>query len=182
MWGIVLLIFGGLRIIVPIFIFAYPIIVTITSTILDICDGYIAYRAKLRWQQYHLYDKILDLWWYFWIFLFFANKPLFPVIAVLFIIRLVGQVVSLVKSDTKYLVWFPNIIEHFFLIYLLTYAFGDLSQWFSGRWVIIPLGLSLVIAEFHEYCLHARNIGLADILRTKCTKIYWERNEGKTEK
>ncbi len=150
-WGISLIIIGLLRFFTPAFIFYNPILITALSFFLDTIDSEIAFRAKLSWKAYSLYDKLLDYWWYIWILIFCLNLSIFPIILILFIIRSIGQSAFFLTKKEKYFFYFPNILEIFFIFYLFSFGKVDIP---------FLLLISTLIVLPREYIVHIKKIAL----------------------
>jgi len=155
MWKRLLYLIGFARIFLVFFIFKWPLPVAIAELFLDNIDSGVAYKSGMRWPSYTRYDKSIDLWWYLFILIFSFNKIIFPMILVLFIVRFVGQVLTLITRDERYLFWFPNILENYFILYLVVITFSpNLIYYFSGNFIIFPLLLSFISKMPQEYILH----------------------------
>ncbi len=142
-WLFGLKIIGILRFIGVLFLGLYPIPAYLFCSFLDIIDGQVAYEAGLTWRQYCRYDKLLDYWLYIGILLYSYHLTIFPIILVLFVIRSIGQIIFLNTNKDKYLFWFPNILERFFVLYLIV-----------GGHEIILLIIAILITIPHEYIFH----------------------------
>ncbi len=145
-WLFGLEIIGILRFICVLFLGLYPIPAYLFCSFLDIIDGQVAYEADLSWRQYSTYDKLLDYWLYVGIILYSYRLEIFPIILILFVIRSIGQIIFLVTNKDKYLFWFPNILERFFVLYLIV-----------GGHEIILLIIAVLITIPHEYIFHIRS-------------------------
>lgn len=144
-----------LRIIVPLFIFKYPFETTfVYSFLLDNPDGYVAYKAGWSWRRYHFYDKILDYFWYIFILLYSRQTPLFPIFLGLFLWRSVGQLVAILTSKTKIFMFFPGVIEVYFMIYVISLKISNWSYLFSDSYKFATLLIAVIISLFREYILH----------------------------
>lgn len=150
-WKLTLLLVAIFRFIAPILIFYNPILITVISFSLDTVDSEIAFRAKLSWKAYSLYDKLLDYWWYIWILIFCLNLSIFPIILILFIIRSISQIAFFFTKKEKYFFYFPNILEVFFILYL--FSSGSID-------VPILLLISTLIVLPREYIVHIKKIAL----------------------
>lgn len=163
-WKFLIVCIGAVRFVIPFFIFNAPIQATIASLLSDSLDGYVGYRLGWKWKTYHFWDKTLDYWWYIFIFLYSVNLKIFPVILILFAYRSIGQFLSLKKSNTKYLVWFPNILENYFIFYVLTLIFPKLDFLFGSDWVVTTFIVSLLLAITREHVLHVRKFSVLNYL------------------
>ncbi len=165
MWKILLATFGFLRIVIPPFIFYNPVITTIVMIpILDNLDGYIASQAKLTRRKYNLYDKLLDYWWYLFILFYMRTTPLFGIFLVLFGFRSIAQWISIVTGNEKVFIFFPAVIETYFIGYVISLIFPSLSFLFIGWNQIVPLSIALVASLIREYIIHVRRISVAKLI------------------
>lgn len=118
-----------LRLIVPLSIFRSPLWGTILSMLLDFWDCPVLSviesfgNQDVYWGiEYHLIDKILDIYYLF--FLFFVSFKWKENLArktsiILFYYRILGSIGFLFTGERILLVLFPNIFENFFLFYLI---------------------------------------------------------------
>lgn len=157
MWKLAFGIIALLRILVPFSIFFHPVAATAASIILDSLDGYMGFRAGMTHRGYHTYDKLMDYWWYMFILLYSVDLSIFPVIFILFVYRTAGQIVSLTLQKRSMLFWFPNILEHFFIAYLLATIFPIMAPLVSDRLQPLALSICFAIAMTREYWLHVKN-------------------------
>lgn len=134
------------RITLPLLIFSHPVVALGASLIFDSLDGQLFYEAGFRWKIYNTVDKLLDYWWYCFILLFFIQTPDFSIAFVLFSYRSVGQILGIIKQNEKIYTWFPNLLEWYFLLYLL---FPSLNQIIS---LIIIIPWSILV----EWVYHLR--------------------------
>src|SRR5260221_3037892 len=156
---LVLIIIGISRFIAPLFLALNPIGIYLICAFLDIVDGQVAYQAGFSFRRYSLYDKLLDYWLYIGIILFCYQLSIFPVIFILFIIRSVSQfLVEFTRKDI-YFLYFPSILERFFVFYLLSLIYQPLAYLFIGNNQIIPLTISIFITLPHEYLFHVNGPG-----------------------
>lgn len=154
MWKIAIFLVGISRFILPFNIFSHPIFSSIASGFLDYIDCYLAFRARFTWKQYHLYDKLIDYWWYIFVLLYSWNTEIRIIILLLFIYRTVGQALTIITGYEKLLLYFPNAFEKYFIFYLFTPIFPQLHSVFYGYLVIIPLSISFAIGIYGEYQAH----------------------------
>ncbi len=172
-WRAILIIVGVLRFVIPFFIFSNPILVTSVSFLLDTIDSEISYRSGMSWRIYLMYDKSLDYWWYIFILIFSIHLPIFPIILILFVIRSIGHFLVLLTGNEKYFVYFPNVLEIYFIFYLISSVFRPLSVLFVGANQIIPLLITTIVVIPREYAVHI--IKTAPLM----TKSYVKWHKGK---
>src|SRR3989344_4920178 len=87
-----------LRIFIPFLIFSKPLLALLLSLVLDMVDGQLFYFLGYRWDQYNKVDKLLDFWWYLFILFFFWGKTTFPIAAILFTYRSIGQLYGILAK------------------------------------------------------------------------------------
>ena len=138
------------RFLIPFLVFFNPLVTSTLAIFLDSLDGTLFYRAGFSWKTYNLVDKILDLWWLFFIvaYIFVAFPTLFYLALALFILRIVGTaLVFLTNKESLYLL-FPNVIERFFNV-ILIFEILQISTNTTTN-----IFLSLVVALIFEYGIH----------------------------
>lgn len=155
-WKTVLVFVASLRVAVVGLLFIQPHIAEVLTLLLDGFDSGVAYKAGYSWRKYTKYDKALDYWWYIFVLLFCFNTPIFNVMLVLFAIRSVGQILTILTAKHELLFWFPNIFEHYFILYLLAVLFPKYLVYFSGWLIIIPLFIATITKMPQEYILHRK--------------------------
>lgn len=131
------------RTIVPLLIFDHTLVAIILNLILDNIDGQLFYKAGYKWKTYNLVDKTMDFWWYLWILFYLWSTPVYPIALILIIYRSLGQIGSIIFSNEKIFLFFPNILEWFFYIYLL-----------QPKYIGPNLAVSVVIAIIVEFIIH----------------------------
>ena len=173
-----------LRIITPLTIFYSPTLALIISMALDGLDGTVVYLAKWKWRNYHYFDKILDLWWYIFILIYAIGIRIEKMIIILFIYRALGQIISLIlvhqNRESGVLLFFPNILENYFLVYLVGRWFQSISDLYNDEIPIIPLIIASVIAILTELRLHIKKKYAANYLFKLIridVNIVWKENE-----
>lgn len=145
----------ALRIVTPVLIFVYPFFITLFSFILDTVDSELAFRGKVSWRKYSSFDKALDYWWYIFIFIYSINLGIFPIILILFVLRSIGQLAFLATREEKYFVFFPNILEIYFLFYIVVLQLQPKYLYlFDGTNQFLPLLLSTLIVIPREIGVH----------------------------
>ena len=156
-WEKILLFNTTLRALAPFLVFYNPILAEVATASLDAPDGYMSNKAGWSWRRYHLLDKVFDLWWYIFIFIYSFRLQIFPVILALFVFRLIGQVVSLAKMKEQVLLFFPNILESYFVAYLVTLVSPGFSVFFYNNQIIV-LAVSLLFSLSQEYRIHIQRL------------------------
>lgn len=177
MWLSFLYAIGFLRFVSPPLVLVNPIAGTAINLTLDAIDGYVAFRAKLTHQAYHIYDKLLDYWWYLWIVIASRHLAIFPILWITFLFRTPGQFLALLRKNPIYLFWFPNILESFYVGYVLSLIFPVFTPLFSPSRQIIPLGIATAVALVREYILHVKRLFAANYLFH--LHMNWDNNKTK---
>lgn len=131
------------------FVIKWPLVGWAIIFLVDTIDYFFAIHAGLTFKRYQYIDKSLDLLndLYLVIGAFVIGLPYFFIYIVLFIIRIIGEVLYLKTRSDKFLVMFPNVIEFFFPLQIL------LSTWNP----IFVLASALGIKMAHEYLLHVKH-------------------------
>ncbi len=162
-----------LRLIFGPFIFVSPIISTLVIFILDGFDGEIMKRSGYARHEYSTYDKIMDYWWYIWIFLFvlYSNVPAKNIFIVLFLYRTVGQLIYLLYHKGIILFLFPNVFESLFYYYLVATLLHQ-EQFFFSQPLLTYAIIALTIPKLiQEYLVHIRLMNLSGMYLKKTS--YW---------
>ncbi len=152
-----------LRILSAPLIFILPLQSIILSVFLDIIDGDFACKVVTK-KNYQLIDKNLDLWWFINILIYsFINYPNYKTyLLILFLYRLIGQLIFYFNHNRKVLMFFPNFFEWiFFLIF-----FGKNYY---------PFTLIVFLAKIlQEWFLHIANLSIKEIIFKK--KRLWRKD------
>lgn len=146
------------RLVSVVVLFVNPLLAIALSLVLDVVDSFFAYEAGYTWPEYTRLDKLFDLWWYVAILIYARHLTIFPVLSVLFLFRLIGQLIAIVTRSPNILFWFPNVFENYFFIYVLVLVFlpGYLPI-FSGIG-LLPLLIALVTKLPQEYWAHKKGV------------------------
>lgn len=146
----------AIRLTLPLLLWKNVFVASLLILFADWVDGDIFRRAfsSMRNNTYQLIDKSLDLYGYCFALVFTAGSPFFAVFLLLFLWRLVGFFTFLVKRDRKIFVFFPNIFELFFLLYVLTLTFPSLKIFLEGNHLWASLFLLTIVKIVWEYLLH----------------------------
>lgn len=142
------------RFIAPLFIFLNPVIVSIIAFSFDVLDGPIAIQLNFSWKKYNLLDKIMDNWWYLFIVLYMRQTPLYPVFILLWAYRIVGTLLVLKNHQESTYLYFPNILEWFFYIFLLFQLLNGLPTFYLLPVQIIIFATSVLISVLVEWSVH----------------------------
>jgi hypothetical protein len=114
---------------------------------IDTFDYNLPLFGGMTWPKYQKIDKSLDIlnrsYLLLSAYLIFPSM-VFAVCAGFFVFRLIGDVLYFFTKSEKYLFFFPNFIEFFYIAYILT---GGI---FISLAYVVPLKLA------HEYLVHIR--------------------------
>jgi hypothetical protein len=155
-----------LRLVCAPLIFVWPLPAIILSVILDIIDGDFACKVVSK-TKYQLIDKNLDLWWFINIIIFvFIRYPQYKLLlSILFVYRLIGQLMFNYSNNRKYLVLFPNFFEWiFFLIFLGKNYFPNIIV---GQNFYVYIIFICTIKIFQEWFLHVGDYSIKEIIFKK---------------
>ena len=108
-----------IRVITPLLVFFYPVFAAIAVFWVDWHDVVFYKALGFNRLKYDLFDKSLDLWWYTVSLIYaYFNFPFFQVLLILYVWRLLGQIIFFVNKKDWVLIFTPNIYEDLFLILL----------------------------------------------------------------
>ncbi len=156
-WKRILIFLGIARFLTVAILFINPYLAEALSLLFDDIDGSSAYKAGLSWKGYMRYDKTLDYWWYIFILIYSVGKPIFVVMLILFLIRSVGQIATVITTKHELLFWFPNVFEHYFILYLLASLLApQYLHYFSGAEIVLPLAIAFITKIPQEYLQHQK--------------------------
>ena len=144
-----------LRLAVPFTVFTSPYFATITILVLDWADCSFYNRWGFNRKEYNLIDKTLDLYWYIFILIYsFSYLPLFGLLFILFVYRLVGTFIYFIKRDDKIFIYFPNVFENVFY-FLLILQFLKFYDYLLQPKYFIPIFLiCFVVRMIFELLAH----------------------------
>ena len=162
-----------LRLIFGPFIFISPIISTLVIFILDGFDGEIIKRSGYARHEYSTYDKIMDYWWYIWIFIFvlYSNVPVKNLFIFLFLYRTVGQLLYLLYRKGIIFFLFPNVFESLFYYYLIATTLHQ-EQYLFAQPLLTYVIIAFTIGKLaQEYIIHIKLMNLSGTYLKKTS--YW---------
>lgn len=146
-----------IRIILPPLIFKAPLLVSALVFIVDWVDSGFYYGARISKQTYQLIDKLLDLYWYIFSFIFLFSTPEFPFkdfLFYLFSFRLIGQLLFFKTKNEKYFLIFPNFYENIFLLGLALHLYPNLYNIFSGDFLNKTIVFLFAVKIIQEIIAH----------------------------
>jgi len=160
-WKVFINIWFSLRFLLPLYVFINPLVGTAISLFMDVPDGYFSFRAKMRWEWYHKWDKLADYWWYILIvtYSYVNNLPILKALLILFVLRSVGQFIILKKKESWMLIFFPNILENYFVAYLLIPKFLP-----AFPYNLYIFATCTIIALIREYLIHIKKAYAANYI------------------
>lgn len=115
-----------------IFMLFYPFEGLILSLFFDCLDQYFFAWGNIGKEHYHKWDKPIDYLEYPIILYLCLDTQVFPVIIILFAYRTIGHVLYYFRKDDKIFILFPNILEYYFLVYLVITRFNfaiNINDW-----------------------------------------------------
>lgn len=150
-----------LRILVAPLIFIWPLLSIIVSFFLDLIDGDFAYKVVSK-KLYQIIDKNLDLWWFINIMIYsYINYPDYKIyLLILFIYRVVGQLIYYVSGNRKILLLFPNFFGWVFFLIFLGKNYYPLI--ITGQTFYLILLVIFFVKIFHEWFLHVANLSIRE--------------------
>jgi len=156
-----------LRIFFSPLIFIWPLLSIIVSFFLDLIDADFAHKVVSK-RLYQIIDKNLDLWWFINIMIYsYIYYPGYKFyLLVLFIYRVVGQLIYYFSGKRGVLVFFPNFFELvFFLIFLGKNYFPSII---SGQFFYFIHFIIFFIKIFQEWFLHVADLSIReDLFKSK---------------
>ncbi len=160
-----------LRLSAPFLIFYSPLAAIAASFFLDGIDGLIFSWAGVDLNKYEQIDKLLDLYWYFFIlaFLFFYPPApfIFKLLMIFFIWRLIGEILFVLKGKRKILIVFPNLFEAFFWVYIILNKLGQSAFLRSPLSLAVTLSLLIPLKIGHEYLVHQSRFSFLNFVSGK---------------
>jgi hypothetical protein len=149
----------ALRVVLPLLILRKPLVGGIMAMLLDAFDVVIVelFGPGGMGDHYHSIDKVLDLHYLgieAWVALSWSERvPRISAIA-LFLYRVAGVVIFELTQWRLALFIFPNLIEHWFLFYLIRCRFFPGLNLNAGKNTIMWLAILYIPKLAQEYLLH----------------------------
>lgn len=153
-----------LKFLVPAMMLRFPFYGLWGNYILDIVDGDILMGLGLTDKTYQTIDKFADLVSYVFMLLLGMRWRIRKTIIVLFVYRLIGQVLFFLTGDERVFLLFQNFLEPLMLIYVLILfrkkseekAYAVYKKHRILIWTIV-----LAYKLWNEWYLHLANIDLS---------------------
>ncbi len=150
------------RILVSSVILLFPLLGGILAIFVD----YLDYEFLKRFDpsnldKYPYIDKFLDLYYLsleVLVVLFWKNRLVKKTALFLFSLRIVGVTLFYLTGWARFLVFFPNVFELFFLFYLTTKRVIKREPDYKLKTLIIILLLLLIPKLAHEYLTHVNTV------------------------
>src|SRR4051794_38750607 len=169
----ILLVVVGLRLLVPLAIFRWPLPAMIACLVIDGIDQTIFQQfTSIDLTNYQSYDKALDIYYlslaYISTFRNWDSRGAFEVSRFLWYYRLVGVTLFELSDDVRALLLiFPNTFEYFFDFYE-----GVRSRWNPARltlkfWIYAAGAIWIFIKLPQEWWIHIAQIDTTDLIRDK---------------
>ena len=150
-----------LRFVLSLFFWQNPILVTVLSVLVDLSDGLVLnIFAKVGRKVYQKVDKILDHYFLTVVLIYFLGKPLFYIYFAFYLLRLCGIILLEITGKEKILLFFPNVIEFIFFLYIFTLWQPQYSWLLSGKNLYLSVGILAVIKTVQEYLMHRKYLCL----------------------
>lgn len=146
-----------LRFFLPILIWRNPFWISFFCFILDWFDNEffrLGARGKVSPNIYQVFDKTLDYYWYFFVFLYSFRLSIFNLLLCLFAFRTFGTLFYFFTMNRKYFLYFPNFFENVFLFYVTASFFPSLNFLLQGRAFYIMILVVSLAKLIQEYLVH----------------------------
>ncbi len=162
----------AMRIIVPLFIFRFPLPAILASLVIDAADQTIFQNwtdIDLDKLNYQGYDKALDIFYltvaYISTFRNWRNPFAVAVAAFLWYYRLVGVTLFELTEWRPLLIIFPNTFEYFFIFIAFVLIRWDATK-LSKKQILIAAGAIWVFIKLpQEYWIHIAQLDTTDFLK-----------------
>lgn len=142
------------RIFFALYMFVSPVWGYIWTVAFDYVDAIVwLHTLHISKAQYQYVDKILDFVYFLVMLVIGSQYGVFFPLVVLFVYRLIGQVIFMKNQDVRTFVFFPNVFELLFVWTVL----GTITEFTNGMtagetriWILVLF----LIKEGHEIFLH----------------------------
>ncbi len=142
------------RILAAIYIFFNIFWGFLVTLVFDFIDAYfLRQKAKLSWNRYQLVDKALDIIPYSVMLIVSIKYGVFSFLLLLFIYRLIGEILFFVTKKTFYLILFPNFFSIAFILFVFLQEVGINFDISSVKYFVLMLFFFLLQIIF-EIVLH----------------------------
>jgi len=159
-----------LRLSCPFLIFPYPLVAIIINYLLDCWDGLIFNKLGYGLKTYRFADQLLDLYWLTFILIYLIfNRPepiVFFSSLFFFLLRFVGVIIFIFRRKENHFLFFPNVFEHLFWVYIISKQFNFPQLIKFPLWGIFLLILT-PLKVFNEYLIHQKKFSLLNTIMRK---------------
>jgi len=149
----------------PLLLLLSPQVALLFSFFLDAIDGDLLETfVGLKRMTYQKYDKLLDSWWLFFVMIYLlqVDAPHLGWYLFLFLYRMFGVLIMMVRDEEWLLFVFPNVFESVFAVFLF------FPSWIEWKLFSVPAPATIVfaltiLALVREYWLHVADRDLFDL-------------------
>lgn len=147
-----------LRFILPLLLFSHTVLTTFLFIVVDLSDGLgFSFFTEIRRITYQKIDKLLDFYFYAVSFFVFTGTRLARYVFLFLIVwRFVGVLILFVRGNEGLLVYFPNAVEPFFVIYVLGFFLPAFRKCFQVPTIIVFVIILLLVKLGQEYIMHRK--------------------------
>jgi hypothetical protein len=141
------------------------------NILLDMVDGDILERLKIKRSWYQNWDKLLDYWFYCALLTYavlYFTSPILTLLIALFAWRTIGLLMFIYLNKEWLLFVFPNIFSELFLVYILFPRLLEISWSITAPWPAI-IGM-LIFCLFKEWWIHIAKIDVSNLLFSRSRK------------
>jgi len=163
--NLVLVLLVLLRLLSPLLLLFSPQAALLFSFFLDAIDGDLLETfVGFKRITYQKYDKLLDSWWLFFVMIYLLQIDVSHLgwFLFLFLYRMLGVLIMMIRNEEWLLFVFPNVFESVFAIYLF---FPGWIEWrIYDIFPPIPIVVILtIIGLIREYWLHVIHRDIFDL-------------------
>ncbi|MCC6711010.1 MAG: hypothetical protein IT416_01520 [Candidatus Pacebacteria bacterium] len=148
----------------------HPLWGALLNIIIDGVDGHLFESLGVKRTTYEVYDKWLDLWFYFALFIYtiqhLQTSPLYWLLIILFIVRLLGILIFTKTNQEALLFAFPNLFEPVFLVVV------GWPELFNSYGYVKVLVVIFIIKMFIEWWIHLAKFDLTSLILGKPTRWF----------
>jgi hypothetical protein len=169
----VLVLVLGLRLLVPLLIFRYPLPAIVACLVIDAADQTVFQRfTDLPLDGYQNYDKALDIFYlclaYVATLRNWTHSTAFAIARFLLYYRLVGVLAfELGEGNRVLLLLFPNTFEYFFIFYEAVRTRWDPSRLSARFWLLSAAAIWVFVKLPQEYWIHVAQLDTTDLVRER---------------
>lgn len=157
----------GLKFIVPSIMLWFPLFGLWGNFVLDVIDGDILLALGMEENVYQVVDKFADLISYIFMLILGIRWGIKNTVIVLFVYRLIGQILFFITGNEIYFFLFQNFLEPLMLIYVLLILMkkSENKAFIVYRKHIILIWIGIFLYKFlNEWYLHYANIDISLII------------------